>query len=437
MAKPTTHGHITSAFQPRGRLLLLLGDQLIRDAGIAVFELVKNAYDADAAHADILLEGVNDPSTGRIVVQDDGSGMSVDTVTQVWLEPGTDNRAQQRRAGQRTPKYNRLPLGEKGVGRFAAHKLGSNVTMTTRAEGQSEVVVRIDWDELAKTRYLSDAKVDVEVRPPEVFREGHGTRLEVSRLRGDWTRGMVRNLHRAVTAIRSPFHGPDDFQPRIRMEPDLGWFEGLLDVQAVLEMAPFRAEGMLRAGELTYTYEFLPPPGLDRVESRRLERSMIVALDDPELSTSKLWKEIGDVSLDFRVFDRDPQVLALTTSDRAGLRDFLNTNGGVRVYRDGVRVYNYGEPENDWLDLGGQRVNVPSRRIGNNQVIGAVSFRSTKAPASSKRPIGRASSRTVRTSCSERTCNLRFDRSKRIATRTRSGSGLRTPAVNGSPFWRI
>src|SRR6266404_600002 len=88
--------HLKHVFKPRARLLYLLGDQLIRDAGIAVFELVKNAYDADASYAKVTLENVSDASRGTITVLDDGTGMDLDTITGVWLEPGTDYRREQR-----------------------------------------------------------------------------------------------------------------------------------------------------------------------------------------------------------------------------------------------------------------------------------------------------------------------------------------------------
>ena len=83
-------------FKPRARMLLLLGDQLIRNAGIAVFELVKNAYDADANDVKVDLLNVDDQNNGRIVVSDDGVGMNWEIVTQVWLEPGTDYRESQK-----------------------------------------------------------------------------------------------------------------------------------------------------------------------------------------------------------------------------------------------------------------------------------------------------------------------------------------------------
>src|SRR6266571_3319190 len=92
-------------FKPRARLLLLLGDQLIRDPGIAVFELVKNSYDADASEAIVKMFDITDPREGRIVVEDNGSGMDWSTVTGVWLEPGTDYRVQQRKQQDRTERF--------------------------------------------------------------------------------------------------------------------------------------------------------------------------------------------------------------------------------------------------------------------------------------------------------------------------------------------
>jgi hypothetical protein len=71
--------------------LLLLGDQLIRDAGIAVFELVKNAYDADSPDVTVTMSKIDDAKTGMIVVEDSGVGMDARTVADVWLEPGTDS----------------------------------------------------------------------------------------------------------------------------------------------------------------------------------------------------------------------------------------------------------------------------------------------------------------------------------------------------------
>ena len=362
-------------------MLLLLGDQLIRDAGIAVFELVKNAYDADADTVDVELVGVDDPVNGRIVVSDDGAGMNWQIVTEVWLEPGTDYREAQKKTGTKTPKHNRTPMGEKGVGRFAAHKLGRSISLVTRQAGQPEVVVEIDWEEFQGKQYLSDTPVSVFERDPETFL-GHstGTRLEISRLNQSWTRGLVRELYRSVTSISSPFRSPGDFVANLCITPRTDWIAGLLELKKVQELAPFQATCLLEDTDLIMDYAFDPPPGMeDRVSRREISGKTVAfgSIVDPSDLTVR--RGIGDIYFDLRIFDLDPQVLQFLVSDRKGLRSFLHKNGGVRVYRDGVRVFDYGEPRDDWLGLGTRRVNQPTLRVSNNILLGAVELDSVSS----------------------------------------------------------
>lgn len=372
---------VLQAFKPRARMLLLLGDQLIRDPGIAVFELVKNAYDADSADCAITMTRVSDRIAGQIVVEDSGTGMDLDTVTKVWLEPGTDYRSKQREEGFRTPVFHRSPLGEKGIGRFAAHKLGLKVRLTTRRKGQPEVCAEIDWERFEQKTYLSDIPVKVTEQKPEVFTGGKtGTRIEITRLRNDWTRGMVRDLSRSVTSICSPFETRDDFKPRLVMTiPDEStWLHGLLTIEDVRDYALFHASGRIEGDTFSYRYRFTPLPAMiERVQPR--------TRDDGKARLQSRWGRetrlldlrqysIGPVGIQLSIFDREPQILALGVTDKKGLKDFLDNVGGVRVYRDGIRVYNYGEPGDDWLGLGGRRINVPTGRISNNLVIGAVSL---------------------------------------------------------------
>jgi HSP90 family molecular chaperone len=143
-------------FKPRARLLLALGNQLIKEEGIALFELVKNSYDADATEAVVSLSNVHNPKEGQIVISDDGTGMDWETVTKVWLEPGTDFREKQVLEGVKTRKFHRTPLGQKGIGRFGAHKLGRNIELITRTEKSDEIVVTIDWADFEKKKYLEE-----------------------------------------------------------------------------------------------------------------------------------------------------------------------------------------------------------------------------------------------------------------------------------------
>jgi hypothetical protein len=185
-------------FRPRARLLQLLGDEIIGSHRLAVFELVKNAYDADATGA-IVQINLTDGREPSIIVVDDGEGMAPSTIRDVWLVPGADHRALQRRELRRTPRFNRLPLGEKGLGRFAVHKLGNRIRMVTRAKGSPECVIDIDWAELTAKPYLDETPVRVEMRDPVVFKDDRtGTRIAVTSLRDSgWTRSRreLRRLH--------------------------------------------------------------------------------------------------------------------------------------------------------------------------------------------------------------------------------------------------
>ena len=118
-------------FKPRARIMLQLGDQLIKNESIALLELIKNSYDADANHVHVTVEKINDITKGSIIIEDDGVGMDIDIVKNVWMEPGSDYKEQLFSERKRSQKYNRLPLGEKGIGRFGAHKLGDKIELVS------------------------------------------------------------------------------------------------------------------------------------------------------------------------------------------------------------------------------------------------------------------------------------------------------------------
>ncbi len=348
-----------------------------------MFELVKNAYDADASGCDITLDRLDDPANAQITVQDDGVGMDYETVVGVWLEPGTDHRGQQRAADRRSAKHKRLPLGEKGVGRFAVHKLGRRIELVTRSKGDDEIVVSIDWHAFESAKYLADVGVDISVRDPEIFLgKKHGTRIVVTGLREVWARRQVRELHRSVTSICSPFDGPDHFSARLHLDPDADWLHGLLDPATVLKQALYSAHGSIDSNTVSGTYKFTPLAAMEGKLEKRVVEIPELQLMSASQRAQRLGladQSIGPIEFDFRIFDLEPAVLALTSTDKSGLRDYLNVNGGVRVYRDGVRVFDLGEPGNDWLDLEGRRVNRPSVKIGNNQIIGAVHLQGDKS----------------------------------------------------------
>jgi len=388
-------------FRPRARLLQLLGDQLIGSSRLAVFELVKNAYDADASKVEIKFHDL-ETEAARIVIKDDGEGMDADTIAGVWLEPGADYREKQRLENRRSPKFNRLPLGEKGVGRFAVHKLGTNIELRTKQKRDSEYIVKIDWLEYSKHRYIDQAPIAINTSSDPVFSaDESGTQITVSGLRSEWRRGDIRRLWRNVKSISSPTKAPESFSVTLDVPQHEDWLAGLLDTPDFLDRAMWHFVFFFENGNYEWEYRFHPLPGI-KLENRETkseedahlklaphDQKRFPILDDKGNKKRRITVDasftlssksgdspdelIGPIVGEFYAFDRDREVLEYMPEAQS-LTQFLDENGGIRVYRDGVRVYNYGErmAGDDWLGLDQRRVNVPTRRLSNNIVIGAI-----------------------------------------------------------------
>lgn len=373
---------ISQPFRPRARMLQMLGNELIASDRLAVFELVKNAYDADADQVTVRMD-LDRRDAPMITVRDNGVGMALEDIQSVWLVPGDDHRKQQRVARKRTPTHHRLPLGEKGLGRFAVHKLGNHITLITRAANSEECVVEIDWEQLIEIPYLDEAPVIIKVRRPQLFTDDlTGTEIQIRQLRNaSWTRGEVRRLHNQITSICSPFEETGGFGAILEVPRHEDWIADLPDISTILDRALWKYSFTVDRGVFDWSYEFRKVPGFNldgrtigkvndmlqlpgRPGGTAVGRSKVTADESTTL-------EIGPVKGEFYVFDRDREVIR-QMSDTRLLTSYLDDTGGVRVYRDGIRVYNYGEPGDDWLGLDLRRVNSPTRRISRNIILGAI-----------------------------------------------------------------
>lgn len=378
-------------FRPRARLLALLGEQLIDNARLAVFEMVKNSYDADANMVDVRMIDP-DKLGGSITVHDDGSGMTLETLTDVWLEPGADTRNEQKSAGIRSQRFNRLPLGEKGVGRFAAHKLGNRIKLWTRSKDGPEYSLEIDWCDQIKRRYMDETEIPISENTGTHFNgKETGTHIEISGLKSLWTRGDVRRLWNNITSITAPFITEDDFHVSLKVPGKEAWLKGVLEVGDIVQGAIWKYEFRFDRDGYTWTYKFNPPSAISVKGEVKNEAASKVPFprslartyfrdyaetrekNIPVVVPSQFSKGIGPVEGSFFVFDRDRDILPFFNRPTQVLK-YLDENGGIRVYRDDIRVYSYGEPGNDWLGLDLRRVNQPTKSISNNNILGIVTL---------------------------------------------------------------
>ncbi|QHL88233.1 hypothetical protein GU926_12645 [Nibribacter ruber] len=381
-------------FQPRARLLLQLGDKLIKNENIALLELIKNSYDADARKVNVKLEKVTNKEFGRIEIIDDGEGMDLAIIENVWLEPGSDYKADLFSKKIRTSKYKRLPIGEKGIGRFGVHKLGNSIELISRKKDQNEVVVRINWNEFSKNKYLKDARFEVFERTPEYFlRNRVGTKIIISDLRTNWDRRMVRELYKSVFTLNSPFQKVGNFKIDLKID-DQSLIDNLPKWDEIKGFSLWHFKCKLQGSSIKeFTYEFTPWSSMEGLEPRKVteesdfisnnstilykskqnpKEEVIINLSKNYGTTSEV-RTIGEINFEGYIFDRDKSTLDLSAQQGLSLlKQYLDEQGGIRVYRDNIRINEYGEKGNDWLNLDLRRVNTPAKKISNNIILSVV-----------------------------------------------------------------
>lgn len=371
------------SFRTRARVLCQLGEQLIKNESIALLELIKNSYDAYASECSVIMSHPESTEKGTIVIQDDGDGMDYKILSTVWLEVGTSYKEYPciKKSDSDDSKYDRPRLGEKGIGRLGVHRLGKEIEVVTRTSDSKESVLKINWDDIENTRYIEDMPVDISERTPQVFTSGPGTKITIRRLRVPWSRKMAQDCARSITSLNSPFDSKDSFKAVFRIK-DSNWLEGILNYQDIEHYKLFSFDVSMSGNEIIdFTYEFLPWETMKKLTPRKitLEDNEMKKLTRMRCKDGNDYKDIdlsqykiGDVRFKGIIFHMAARTLNMGVQDKIGLKEYLRENGGIRVFRDNMRVFDYGEQGNDWLDLDSRRVNFPSKRFSNNIVLGAV-----------------------------------------------------------------
>jgi C4-dicarboxylate-specific signal transduction histidine kinase len=342
----------------------VLGEHLISDQAVGLIELVKNAYDADATEVEIQLLGLASPETTTVIVSDNGVGMTLADVEGKWLSPAVDHKEREKRENRRTG-LGRLPIGEKGVGRFAVHQIGRNLELITRAAGAPEVALPIEWDRFESgDAYLDSMAVILEEREPRTFRDtATGTLLTVRHARTQWSRQLLEKVHRTLRRLQSPLKDRDTRFRVILKCPEFPEYENI-DPTDILDRAHYEFQALVEAdGQCDFEYHCRHPALPQRSKSGS---ENLVPLAGKELQGAE--PRCGPFWINLYVWDRTKDHLA-----QAGIsaRE-LSAQSGVSLFRDGLRVLPYGEPGDDWLLLDQERIQDPSGRIGNNQVIGLI-----------------------------------------------------------------
>jgi signal transduction histidine kinase len=371
-----------SILRPRARLIKTIGEELISNDIVALLELVKNSYDADASiiviefTGRVVLEkdGKKEirkiiKEQGSIQVYDDGAGMTLKTIQEAWMEPATISKKSIIKSNDKKRRY----TGEKGIGRFSSAKLSSELNIITRSENDNEVIAKFNWKDFEDIDlYLDQVKCDWEVRSPKEFiTTKHGTKLALNHLNSDWDEEKIRQLRITLQRLINPVAPVTDFLIELKLPEEFENYSGIIGPPESLTKPNHSIKGRVSEnGNLTVEYK-----------SKKL--GVLPITKNSVLKTGEKFKT-GPFEFDFRVWDRDGDALkevALETETKVNeVKKALNEISGISIYRDKFRVLPYGDPKLDWLRLDLRRVNNPTMRISNNQIIGFVAVELEKNP---------------------------------------------------------
>lgn len=351
----------------------IIGRDLITDDNIAIFELVKNAYDAYATRVDITFENIYSENS-RIIIKDNGKGMSLDDIKNKWLfvaysakKEGTEDES----FDYRDNIYQKRAFaGAKGIGRFSCDRLGKELLLeSTKRERKSNTELIItDWrlfEQDLKDEFI-DITVAHETKPKSSYGLDHGTVLEITNLRSDWSREKFLQLKRSLAKLINP--------NRDKSKHD---FKIFLNVPEELEHDKQEDGYNERVnGEVqNLIFETL------EIKTTVIESS--ISIDGKTITTklkdggtliynieeNNLFKSLKDSSITIFYLNQSAK---LTFARRMGLSS--KEYGHIFVFKNGFRVYPYGETGEDPFKVDVRKAQGYARNLGNREIIGQINI---------------------------------------------------------------
>ncbi len=337
-------------------LLFELGERLVARRSVAVAELIKNAYDADATRVTVSFENVTSRD-GQIVITDDGSGISLDAMRDTWMRIATTDAV----VNSRSKRFGRPRTGAKGVGRFACRRLGSQLLIesVSRTSTTAERIrATFNWHDFTMGLDLDDILTEILHEPMDVSSVTIGTTLTLRHLADRWTATDLSSLLQELdvlmhpgmhggSIVRSPDYDPDPgFTIDIKV-PEFPAYEGTIDDRFLSAAWGTLTGTVSDNGIPSYTltvhrneqtHSFQPPRGM--------------------------YKNLDEAAFTIHMMIYLGSNFKSTGYTVARARAIGRQGGGVRVYLDGFQVFSYGAPGDDWLDLDKDRarrlVSVPT-----------------------------------------------------------------------------
>jgi len=343
-------------FRISGNLIKELGEESISNPNVAILELIKNAYDADATKTEIDIVDINNPEEAKIIISDNGGGMNYDDLDNKWMYIASPHKSVVKRT-----KADRIPVGAKGIGRLASESLGKKTILISQPKGESKgYEIHFDWEKY-RNENVQCNDVNNDGYRFSKSRKDQGITLEIGKLRTSWNDSdKLKALLKDMYLIHPMNIKMPDF--KIITKSAFSSISLTKPSQKLLDFAIYRLKARL-TGKNMVKYTFYVGDKKHSADKVKLDTSL----------------ECGDVSFELYFFYRiagpykDRLGNKLTGKELKDIKTFLDEYGGVRLYRDNFSVKPYGDKGFDWVGLETEaQVNTMCPR--SNQIIGIVNI---------------------------------------------------------------
>ncbi len=366
----------TETFKISAALKDLIGKELITDEFVAVFELVKNSFDANATKVEVIFEDNYNPDNAKIIIKDNGKGMNYEDLKNKWLfvaysakRLGTENEDYRDKI-----KTQRVFAGAKGVGRFSCDRLGRHLNLITIKDEPNPTIENlvVHWEDFenADEEEFVNIKVTHNELKDTPYKVSNGTILEITGLRDNWDRDRILKLKKSLAKLINPNQGNDSdkFDIEIIAKEELN-----------IDKTPNKkgksrddwdvVNGKIR-NKIFETLEIKTSNILVQISADgNFIETTLQDRGDPiyYLKEKNPYIDLKDISV---------YLFQLNRTAKANFTRIMGMEpvkfGSVFMYKNGFRVYPYGEPGEDLLLIDNRKQQGYNRNLGTRDLIGRI-----------------------------------------------------------------
>jgi signal transduction histidine kinase len=366
----------TETFKISAALKDLIGKELITDEFVAVFELVKNSFDANASKVEVIFENNYQPEKARIIIKDNGKGMNYNDLKNKWLFVAYSAK----RLGKENDDYRdkiktqRVFAGAKGVGRFSCDRLGRFLNLITIKDEPSPKIenLLVNWEDFenADEEEFVNIKVTHQVLKENIYKVKNGTILEILGLRDNWDRERILKLKKSLAKLINPNqeNDSDNFAIEIIAEDELptdkeknkkGEEKNDLEIVNGLVRNPIFETLEIKTSNILVQ---ISPDG-EFIETTLQDRGDLIYY----LKEKNRFDDLANISV---------YLFQLNRAAKANFTRIMGMEpvkyGSVFMYKNGFRVYPFGEEGEDLLLIDRRKQQGFNRFLGTRDLIGRI-----------------------------------------------------------------